>query len=59
MAKIETKFIRKGKVILDAVSGQVVEAFESLNKAKAWSSSEQKLNGGLGMGYIRVHKEQK
>lgn len=57
MTKVETKFIRKGKVILDAATGSVVEAFSSLNKAKAWSSSEQKLNGGLGMGYVRVQKE--
>lgn len=55
MAKVETKYIRKGRVITRIdVDPPDVLAFDSVNKAKAESLKLQKANGGLGAGFVKV-----
>lgn len=56
MAKVEPVFQRRGKTILD-MQGNTVEGFKSISQAKKWSGQQQKANGGLGMGYIKVIKK--
>jgi hypothetical protein len=54
--KVETKFVRKGRRVF-SVDGEPFKEFASINEAKAWSKKEQLANGGLGMGYVRVEKQ--
>lgn len=55
--KVQTAYIRKGRIIRDAVSKQLLDPpFHSINAAKRWSRIEQKAHGGLGAGYVRVDR---
>jgi len=55
--KVECKAIRKGSVILDATTREVIEKCASISKAKKWSWSFQRANGGLGLGSLRVESK--
>lgn len=51
---IETVHFRKGRNYLAADRKTVLQQFESINQAKKHSRQEQKANGGLGLGFVRV-----
>ncbi len=55
MAIVETKFIRQGKIIKDAITGDVVKEYPSINQAKKWSRQQQGANQGGGL--VRVQKD--
>lgn len=46
--------IRKGRLLLDAATRKPIKNFASISKAKKWSWSFQRANGGLGCGVLRV-----
>lgn len=54
MSKQDIEYTRKGKVI-KAADGEV-QAFKSINRAKAWSREWQQKNGGLGKAGLVVEK---
>lgn len=51
--KNEIEFTRMGRHIRNVATGEMQE-FKSVNKAKQWSRTWQKANGGLGVGKLRV-----
>ena len=55
VAQVETKFIRHNNLIKDAVSGDIVQEFKSINAAKKWSRQTQGLNQGAGL--VKVKKD--
>ncbi len=54
-AAVECKYIRDGKLIKDAESGDIVQEFKSINAAKKWSRQTQGLAQGAGL--VKVKKD--
>lgn len=57
MSKVETAYVRKGKVITQVdVDPPDVIAFKSINAAKKESRKLQQAHGGLGRGFVKVER---